>query len=106
MFPLWVSRAISPRGASLSPTRFNRSFRFIIPEVFGPMSRIRFFRAASTNRFSRALPSEPTSPNPPAMMTAPQTPFFPQSSRMDGIVLAGVVISAMSTAPSMAETDP
>ena len=39
MFPLWVSRAISPLGAFLRPTRFKPFFRLIMPDVLGPMMR-------------------------------------------------------------------
>ena len=31
--------AISPLGTSFMPTRFKLAFKFIMPEVFGPMTR-------------------------------------------------------------------
>ena len=95
---------MSPGRVSFSPTRFNRRWVLSMPEVLGPIRRIPWRRAVAVIPSSSRRPSRPSSPNPPAMITAPVTPLRPQSSRMASMVAAGVVMSTRSTGPGMADT--
>ena len=82
------------KASGFAKVAFNPRCGSITPTQFGPMIRIRPWRARIS--LSNSTPAGPHSLNPAETMTAPLTPAAAHSLTMPGTVAAGVAMTARS----------